>query len=655
MPTRKPTKLPGPPGIRYLPVTKVTKLEARAADGADAPARYEVAFSSEYQVTRSFWGETWREQLSHEPGAVDMGRFASGRAAVLLGHGGQPIGVIDEASVGQDKVGRAVIRFSRTQRGADAEIDFNDGVTPNISVGYIPKRAQLVETDEENGDLWRATLWEPVELSIVGVPADPTVGAGRDQNGDQIPPVEIEEGPTVTKERAMTKEEKEEQERIAAAAAAETTRKQRESATAAATLAEEARAKQINEILEPRGLAHMARDFILSTLAPEQVAARALEALKVHGTAQPAEESLASLGASAEEVKGYSYARAIMGLVDLAEGRQFSGFEADVHKELLKKVPKERALKGGVLVPTRLAPPSTRTLATTTGGKGAELLFEQPGELIEILRTRMAVILRGARLLTGLTAPIGFPKQTGAATAYWVGENPPADIPDSDLAFGLAQLAQKTLQASTSYTRQMLVQVSIDTEGLVRDDLAAVHARAGDKAAIHGLGANGEPTGIYKAAGVSAVAVGGAMSYAKLLAMKGAVAAQNADMGSLGWIMHSTMATNLEGILDFPASAAGRPIWTGTYLDGKVAGYPATASNQVSTTMTGSEVTGGAELGATFGNWADLIMGMFGAFELIIDPYRLKKRGIVEVTSFQMLDILARHGQSFVKSTGATG
>jgi hypothetical protein len=38
-----------------------------------------------------------------------------------------------------------------------------------------------------------------------------------------------------------------------------------------------------------------------------------------------------------------------------------------------------------------------------------------------------------------------------------------------------------------------------------------------------------------------------------------------------------------------------------------------------------------------------------------VDPYRLKKQGLIEVTSFQMLDILVRRGESFCKSTGATG
>jgi hypothetical protein len=74
--------LPGEPGIRFMPVQSIRKLEARAGDAEDV-ARYEVAFSSEFEVERQGWFGTYREVLDHSPGAVDMTRFESGTAAVL--------------------------------------------------------------------------------------------------------------------------------------------------------------------------------------------------------------------------------------------------------------------------------------------------------------------------------------------------------------------------------------------------------------------------------------------------------------------------------------------------------------------------------------------------------------------------------------------
>jgi hypothetical protein len=64
--------------------------------------------------------------------------------------------------------------------------------------------------------------------------------------------------------------------------------------------------------------------------------------------------------------------------------------------------------------------------------------------------------------------------------------------------------------------------------------------------------------------------------------------------------------------------------------------------------------SGGAEQGLVFGNFADAILGFFGAAEIIIDPYTSKKKGMIEVTSFQMADFMVRHPGSFCVSTGMT-
>jgi HK97 family phage major capsid protein len=274
--------------------------------------------------------------------------------------------------------------------------------------------------------------------------------------------------------------------------------------------------------------------------------------------------------------------------------------------------------------------------------------------MIELLRNRTALLRLGAVLLTGLGPPIEFAKQTGAVTAYWGTENPASAVSASDPAFAPALLTPKPLQAVTSYSRQLLATASVAVDSLVENDIARVNSIAVDFAGIHGLGAAGEPQGIYGALNVSATAVGGAMTYAKILAMQGQVAGANADVGSLGWLMHPTMATNLKGTPMFSNTAT--PIWDGPYEEGRVGGYKAVATNQVSKTMTGSARTGGTEIGSLFGNWADVIVGQWGpGMELVTDPYTLADKGMIKVVSFLLADVLVRHGESFSKSTGATG
>jgi HK97 family phage major capsid protein len=259
----------------------------------------------------------------------------------------------------------------------------------------------------------------------------------------------------------------------------------------------------------------------------------------------------------------------------------------------------------------------------------------------------------GATVLAGLGSPVTFPKQTASGTASWVGENPGSDVSDTDLDTTTVALAPKTLTSSTSYSRQLLAQASFDVEALVRADLAKIHALAIDKAAIHGLGSSNEPTGIYAASGVNSKAMGGAVAFGELVDMATEVALDNALLGSTGFVTNPGMAGKLMQVLE-ASSAGARMIWTGTHAEGQVAGYRAMSTNQVSKVMSGSTPTGGSEYGIVFGNWADLYIGTWGALEVIVDPYRLKKQGMVEVTSFQLADILLRHGESFCKATGAT-
>ena len=102
-----------------------------------------VAFSSEQSVQRSFGLEV----LSHAPQDVDLSFLASGRAPLLLEHDREEqIGVIERAAIDADGVGRAVIRFSKSEDGEEIFQDVLDGVRTNISVGYTIT-GQRIEQD----------------------------------------------------------------------------------------------------------------------------------------------------------------------------------------------------------------------------------------------------------------------------------------------------------------------------------------------------------------------------------------------------------------------------------------------------------------------------------------------------------------------------
>jgi len=150
------------------------QLSAKAGESDSRTAS--LSFSSEVQVPRWFGGEI----LDHNPSSVRMDFMRSGRAPVLINHDrfGRPVGVVQSAEISGDKKGRAVVRFGRGAEADSVLQDVRDGILTNVSVGYRVHEMKL-ESSSDDGDVYRVTDWEPLEVSLVAVPADASVGVGR--------------------------------------------------------------------------------------------------------------------------------------------------------------------------------------------------------------------------------------------------------------------------------------------------------------------------------------------------------------------------------------------------------------------------------------------------------------------------------------------
>lgn len=348
------------------------------------------------------------------------------------------------------------------------------------------------------------------------------------------------------------------------------------------------------------------------------------------------------------EAKSYSYVRALAAALARAEGQNVSGFEVDISQEIERGMPANTKRNGGIFVPLSLQRTAIAEALYNTSGKGASTVFTQAGEFIDMLRNASVAVGLGARVLSGLTGPVSFPTQTAGATAYWMPENDGTDVTASNATLSSVSLSPKTLQGTTAFSRQLMAQSSMDVEAFIRGDLAAAHALAWDVAVMHGTNSNNQPTGIYAASNVNAVAMGGVPTFGKLVDMVTEVLKDNALSGSLAFATTPGMAGKLAQTV-VAASTDTRMIWSGALDNGNLAGYKATASNQISAVL-----GGGSEHGLIFGNWSDAMIGMWGALELVVDPYSKKKQGMIEVTSFQLCDIALRHPGSFCKATGAT-
>ncbi len=149
----------------------------KSADGDGNEREVELSFSSEEPYERWFGIEV----LSHQEGAVDLTRLNE-IGVLLFNHDrNQVIGQIVSATV-DAKAGRstATVRFDTDEESEKIYQKVKSGTLKGVSVGYIVNEFTVEESDNKGEpDTYTATKWMPYEISIVSIPADPTVGVGR--------------------------------------------------------------------------------------------------------------------------------------------------------------------------------------------------------------------------------------------------------------------------------------------------------------------------------------------------------------------------------------------------------------------------------------------------------------------------------------------
>ncbi|MCL4799018.1 MAG: phage major capsid protein [Burkholderiales bacterium] len=133
-----------------------------------------LSISSEASYER-WWGF---EILDHGRGSIRDMRLEAG-FPLLVGHDARDhVGVGERWEVTSDRKLQVTARFGRSARAEEIWRDVLDGIRTNASVGYLIHDLVL-ERQEEGVSTYRVIDWEPLEGSLVSVPADPSVGVGR--------------------------------------------------------------------------------------------------------------------------------------------------------------------------------------------------------------------------------------------------------------------------------------------------------------------------------------------------------------------------------------------------------------------------------------------------------------------------------------------
>ena len=582
---------------RKAPVEVLHRAMDMSAKSVDEKKRtVEIAVSSELAVDRSFG----KEILVHESGAIDMGFVASGRAPLLLDHDPErQIGVIESVELSGDRVLRAKVRFGRSALAQEVFQDVVDGIRSNVSVGY---RVNKMERSTTNKDEYLVRSWSPLEVSVVSIPADPSVGVGRSAAALEPKPT-IE--PSIKKEVKMTDEVNMDAVRAEAA---------------------EAAARNASAIIE-LGARHNKRDLADSALRSgksiEQFRGELLEAI---GSDTPLVNE--NIGLTKKEIRQFSVVRAIAALANPSDRRlrEAAAFEFEVSEAAAQRYGRGAQ---GVMLPTDILGVWKRDLNTSDDNEivATNLLAN---EFIDVLRNSSSVMQAGARMLPGLQGNVAIPKKATASAAGWISTEGGA-AGESEPTFGTVSLTPKNIGAFTDMTRQLILQSTPAIEQLVRDDLTQALALAIDKGALEGTGLSGQPTGILSTVGVNkptsfAAAV---PTFAEMVALETAVAEDNALFGNLAYI---TDAATYGGL-----KTKSKDTGSGMFVleGGQANGYNVIRTQQ----STAGNVY--------FGNFADCMIGMWGGLDLTVDPYTASTTGTVRIVALQTVDVALRHAQSF--------
>jgi len=584
-------------------------FERKAVDAKKRTVK--IAFSSETPVDRGMFSEI----LGHENGEYDFSRLNNG-APLLLNHDPHSqIGVVEAARVesdGRRKVGRAVVRFGKGQLASEVFQDVQDGIRRNISVGY--QTTDVVSRAKQGGSEAVRFRWAPYEITFAAIPADDTVGVGR----------EIE----ITAERNFTTmTPKETQTEIIA------TSKMIEHDFP--HLKDEIRRLNTEAILKGTPLESYQRDLLKLTQ---------------NNPAKSVITDDPGLGMSHEEIQKFSFNRAIRSASENG-GCLRDCYEADVcqQAERTAKVSAE-----GFYIPVDIKLGMSRREfaqrdmnATTFSQGGGFIQTDVVVPVIEILRNRMVVARLGATLMSGLQGPIVIPRQTSTVTVSALPEI--QALTDSNPSIDQIAMSAHRVGATSPVSKQLIIQSTPDAENFVRNDIFASVSEKHDSLALLGQGANSEPLGILNTPGVGSITFGGTATWDKVLAFESLLGAANADRGRMAFATTPLVKRAWKGTAVALAGAttvSATPLWgSGNFNDdsndGVVNGYRSTSTNQIPNNQ------------VLFGNWTDLIWGMWGGFDLVVDIYTLAKKAQVQITVNTWVDSALRHPQSFVCSADA--
>jgi len=595
-------------------VMRAMDMGEKAIDADTRTVR--VGVSSEEPVKRSFGMEV----IDHSRESMNLDFLNSGRAPLLLDHDMErQIGVVESVELDEEaRRLRAVVRFGKGERASEIFDDVADGIRQNISVGY--RVDGRVERKGDPDEYYRVAT-TPMEISIVSIPADQSslVGVGRSNSEPLSATIQTEEKEMSEIDMDAVRQE-----------AAKAARKD---------------AKEIMTLARKHSRADLGEDAIGRGVSVDEFRGELLDAI---GN-EPLETPAHVVDVPVKEQREYSLARMIRAQAtgDWSE----AGFEREMADEVQHRT--GRAARG-VYVPD-FAWRAGAMATAATGAVGDENVVDNfiptvhRGDMfIEALRARQVMANLGVTFMGGLTNRIKMPKFSAGATAAFVEEL--GDVADQSQTDAGVTLQPRTMGCFVDISRLALKESVPALDQIVQDDLLRAAADLIESTAISGSGSGGQPTGILNNGDVGNVDISAdtdvaALTWADLTDLVKTV--EDADgiinAQTLGWLSNPKVKAKMANTVKVSSTDSIMLLndpWNSIY------GYRAEFTSNVPSNLNpGDGGTDGSAL--IFGDFSQLIVGLFGGADIMIDETTGGLAGTTRIIMHQDIDVAIRHGASF--------
>ena len=578
-----------------------------------------VGVSSEEPVKRDFGMEV----IDHSRESMNLEFLNSGRAPLLMDHDMErQIGVVESVELDEEaRRLRAKVRFGRGEMASEIFNDVADGIRQNISVGYRVDGRVKREDDPEEYYRVRTT---PMEISIVSIPADQSslVGVGRSSSEPLHATLEIK-GDDKMSDIDL------------------------DAVRAEAAKAAQKNAKEIMTLARKHNKADMGEEAIGRGVSIDEFRGELLEAI---GN-QPLEAPAHVVDAPVKEKREYSLSRMIN--AQLTHDWKNAGLEREMHDEIARRVGKQT---DGFYVPD-FAFRAGAMATAATGAVGDENVVDNfiptihRGDMfVEALRAKQVMSNLGVTYMSGLTNRIKMPKFSAGANAGFVEEL--GNVADQSQTDAGVELQPRTLGAYVDIGRIALKESIPALDQVVQDDLLRSVADRIEYYAINGSGSSGQPTGLLNAnitsVDISAGTDVDTLTWADITALVKAVEENNAivNTATQGWLSSPAVKAKLASIARVSGTDSVflmNDPWDNLY------GYPIEFTSNVLSTYDPGDAGNDASA-LIFGDFSQLMVGLFGAPSILVDETTGGLAGTVRIIIHQDVDIAFRHLEAFAKT-----